>query len=94
MLPAEADERLNPRPKAPDPVDAAVRLMHELDALKTDGPVQANTISRVTARLIDLAVVFPAAIVIIAAIDTAAIASGANLRDEDLRPTGAGTFVG
>ncbi|MEX1103641.1 MAG: RDD family protein [Dehalococcoidia bacterium] len=80
-------------PTPVDPIDDAMRLMHELDAQKTDGPVRANAISRGIARLVDLAVIFPAAIAIIAAGDTIAVAAGVDLREDDFRPTQAGTVV-
>ena len=84
-----------PRPSMPhDPaIDAAMRLIHELDAEKTDGPVRANWIGRMIARLIDFAIVFAAVIVIIAGIETTAVVVGADLREADLQPTATGTAV-
>lgn len=80
--------------KPHDPaIDAAMELMHELDAEKTDGPVRAHWVGRMLARLIDVAILFVAAVMIIASIETAAVGFGADLRDEDFEPTGLGTAV-
>jgi uncharacterized RDD family membrane protein YckC len=85
----------NRRDRPRDPIVAdAMRLMRELDAEKTDGPVRAHWVGRMLARLIDLAIMFASVIVIIAAMETIAVAVGAELREEDgLELTRTGTIV-